>query len=51
LSWSSAKAILMMPTSRHSPSPQDLFKTEKHFERLNIATAQKVVRFRIGGGG
>jgi Uncharacterised protein conserved in bacteria (DUF2336) len=51
LSWSTAKAILLMPTSRHSPAPQDLDKTQKHFERLNIATAQKVVRFRAGAGG
>jgi hypothetical protein len=51
LSWSTAKAILLMPTSRHSPAPQDLYKTEKHFERMNIATVQKVIRFRAGGGG
>jgi uncharacterized protein (DUF2336 family) len=50
LSWSTAKAILQMPTSRHSPAPQDFHKTEKHFERLSITTAQKVVRFRLGGG-
>jgi Uncharacterised protein conserved in bacteria (DUF2336) len=51
LSWSTAKAILLMPTSRHSPAPQDLDKTEKHFERLNVSTALRVVRFRASGSG
>jgi uncharacterized protein (DUF2336 family) len=49
LSWSTAKAVLMMPTSRHSPAPQDFDRTEKHFERLNVATALRVVRFRASG--
>jgi uncharacterized protein (DUF2336 family) len=45
LSWQSMKAILLMPSSGHSSSPQDLENTQKYFERLQISTARRVVRF------
>jgi uncharacterized protein (DUF2336 family) len=47
VSWTTAKAILLMPRSGHSSSLQDLAKAEKQFERLQIAIAQKVVRFNL----
>jgi len=47
VSWTTAKAILLMPTSGHSSSLQDLAKAQKQFERLQLAIAQKVVRFNL----
>jgi hypothetical protein len=45
LSWSTTKAILLMPTSGHSTSQLDLDTSERNFERLQTATARRVVRF------
>jgi uncharacterized protein (DUF2336 family) len=45
LSWATTKTILIMPDSGHGSSPQDLEAAQKNFERLQVATAQRVVRF------
>lgn len=45
LSPQTLKAILLMPSSRHSASLQDLENALKQFERLQISTARRVVRF------
>jgi uncharacterized protein (DUF2336 family) len=45
LSPQTLKAILLMPSSGHSASLQDLESALKQFERLQISTARRVVRF------
>jgi hypothetical protein len=45
LSWATTKTILVLPDSGHGSSPQDLEAAQKNFERLQVATAQRVVRF------
>jgi uncharacterized protein (DUF2336 family) len=45
LSPQTLKAILLMPSCGHSCSLQDLESALKQFERLQISTARRVVRF------
>jgi uncharacterized protein (DUF2336 family) len=45
LSWQTTKLILSLRAGDAGPSPQALEKAYQHFERLQAATAQRVVRF------
>lgn len=45
LSWQTAKLILNLRAGDAGNSPQALEKAREHFERLQAATAQRVVRF------
>jgi hypothetical protein len=45
LTWQTAKLILQFRAGEAGLSPQALEKAYQHFERLQIATARRVVRF------
>jgi hypothetical protein len=44
-SWPTAKQILLLQSTAGSLSEQDLARAKDNFEKLQPATAQRVVRF------